>query len=197
VYAFEPEPEPVELPDGCILLDRDGVVAVNKPAWLPVQGTRASQLGSLERLLAERLRCPGLRAIIDRQTAGAPARARRGPPRSSAARSGPSRRDPTSRWCRRRPDEWSMRGPSVGAERRALSLSSAPGGADARDSERAESSRARASARQCPITGRTRSSAYTCRRRARRSWATISGRTGARARRRVQRIQLTPRRCRG
>jgi RluA family pseudouridine synthase len=72
VYAFAHEPEPVPLPDDCVLLDRDGVVAVNKPAWLPVQGTRASQLQSLERMLAERLRCPGLRAAhrLDRQTSG-------------------------------------------------------------------------------------------------------------------------------
>jgi RluA family pseudouridine synthase len=72
VYAFADEPEPVPLPDDCVLLDRDGVVAVDKPAWLPVQGTRASQLQSLERLLAERLRCAELRAAhrLDRQTSG-------------------------------------------------------------------------------------------------------------------------------
>ena len=72
VYAFEWEPEPVPLPEDCVLLDQNGVVAVNKPAWLPVQGTRASQLHSLERLLAERMRCPGLRAAhrLDRQTSG-------------------------------------------------------------------------------------------------------------------------------
>ncbi len=72
VYAFEWEPELVPLPDDCILLDRDGVVAVNKPAWLPVQGTRASQLQSLERALAERLKCRELRAAhrLDRQTSG-------------------------------------------------------------------------------------------------------------------------------
>jgi hypothetical protein len=62
VYAFEREPEPVPLEGDGILLYRDGVVAVNKPAWLPVQGTRASQLHSLERMLAERLGCAGLRA---------------------------------------------------------------------------------------------------------------------------------------
>ncbi len=72
VYAFEREPEPVALSEACVLLDRDGVVAVDKPAWLPVQGTRASQLHSLERMLAKRLGCAGLRAAhrLDRQTSG-------------------------------------------------------------------------------------------------------------------------------
>jgi len=72
VYAFAYEPEPVPLPEAGVLLDRDGVVAVDKPAWLPVQRTRASALQSLERILAERLRCPELRAAhrLDRQTSG-------------------------------------------------------------------------------------------------------------------------------
>ncbi len=72
VYAFAWEPERVILPDDCVLLDRGGVVAVNKPAWLPVQGTRASQIQSLERVLAERLGCTGLRVVhrLDRQTSG-------------------------------------------------------------------------------------------------------------------------------
>jgi RluA family pseudouridine synthase len=72
VYALAYEPEPVALPDEWLLHDADGVVAANKPAWLPVQGTRASQRVSLEAELRERLACPELRAVhrLDRQTSG-------------------------------------------------------------------------------------------------------------------------------
>ena len=72
VYALAYEPEPVPLPDDLILHDAGGVVAANKPAWLPVQGTRASQRISLEVELRARLDCPGLRAAhrLDRQTSG-------------------------------------------------------------------------------------------------------------------------------
>ncbi|HXX49422.1 MAG TPA: RluA family pseudouridine synthase [Myxococcota bacterium] len=72
VYALAREPESVALDEGAVLYDADGVVAANKPAWLPVQGTRASQRFSLEAALRERLGCPGLRAAhrLDRQTSG-------------------------------------------------------------------------------------------------------------------------------
>jgi RluA family pseudouridine synthase len=72
VYALAYEPEPVALPDDLVLHDAAGVVAANKPAWLPVQGTRASQRISLEMALRARLECPGLRAAhrLDRQTSG-------------------------------------------------------------------------------------------------------------------------------
>ncbi|HTO55954.1 MAG TPA: RluA family pseudouridine synthase [Myxococcota bacterium] len=72
VYALAYEPEPVPLPDDAVLYDADGIVAANKPAWLPVQGTRASQRLSLEVALRERLGCPELRAAhrLDRQTSG-------------------------------------------------------------------------------------------------------------------------------
>ena len=72
VYALAREPEPVALDEGVVLHDAAGVVAANKPAWLPVQGTRASQRFSLEAALRERLACPGLRAAhrLDRQTSG-------------------------------------------------------------------------------------------------------------------------------
>jgi len=72
VYALAYEPEPVPLPDDLILHDADGVIAANKPAWLPVQGTRASQRISLEAELRARLACPELRAAhrLDRQTSG-------------------------------------------------------------------------------------------------------------------------------
>src|SRR5262245_49894749 len=72
VYALAFEPEPVRLPEDAILHDAAGVVAANKPAWLPVQGTRASQRISLEAELRARLGCPELRAAhrLDRQTSG-------------------------------------------------------------------------------------------------------------------------------
>ena len=72
VYALAYEPEPVPLPDDALLFDAEGVVAANKPAWLPVQGTRASQRISLEAALRERLGCAELRAVhrLDRQTSG-------------------------------------------------------------------------------------------------------------------------------
>lgn len=72
VYALAYEPEPVPLADDALLHDAAGVVAANKPAWLPVQGTRASQRISLEAALRARLHCPELRAVhrLDRQTSG-------------------------------------------------------------------------------------------------------------------------------
>ena len=72
VYALEWEPEAVPLGDAPILHDAAGVVAADKPAWLPVQGTRASRRFSLEAALHERLACPELRAAhrLDRQTSG-------------------------------------------------------------------------------------------------------------------------------
>src|SRR5262245_42098115 len=72
VYALGYEPEPVPLPDALVLHDASGVVAADKPAWLPVQGTRASQRISLEAELRARLGCPQLRAAhrLDRQTSG-------------------------------------------------------------------------------------------------------------------------------
>ncbi|MFI5316480.1 MAG: RluA family pseudouridine synthase, partial [Myxococcota bacterium] len=63
---------PVPLPDFLILHVLAGVVAANKPAWLPVQGTRASQRVSLDAERRARLGSPELRAAhrLDRQTSG-------------------------------------------------------------------------------------------------------------------------------
>ncbi len=71
-YGFLREPEPVRLPDDAILHDDGRLVAVNKPPWLPMQGTRASQRLSLEQVLRARLASPGLDALhrLDRQTSG-------------------------------------------------------------------------------------------------------------------------------
>lgn len=71
-YSLTAEPRPLELPERALLFDRDGLVAVVKPAWWTVQGSRASRLSSLERALRERLGCPRLTPIhrIDRETTG-------------------------------------------------------------------------------------------------------------------------------
>jgi 23S rRNA-/tRNA-specific pseudouridylate synthase len=72
LWAFEREPDPVELPEDAILLDEDGIVAVNKPAWSTVQSTRASQRLGLEPQLRDHLACPALAAVhrLDRGTSG-------------------------------------------------------------------------------------------------------------------------------
>lgn len=72
VYAFEVEPTPAPLRDDAVLLDAHGVVAIDKPAWMTVQASRASQRLSLETLLRVRLRRPGLVAVhrLDRGTSG-------------------------------------------------------------------------------------------------------------------------------
>lgn len=71
-YSYEREPVPLELGRDAILLDRDGLVAVDKPPWWAVQGTRASTQVSLERALRERLDCPKLTPChrLDRETSG-------------------------------------------------------------------------------------------------------------------------------
>jgi 23S rRNA-/tRNA-specific pseudouridylate synthase len=71
VYAFEREPEEVPLPVR-VLHDGDGLVAVDKPPWLPMQRTRASARFSLEATLRARLGDTSLVAAhrLDRQTSG-------------------------------------------------------------------------------------------------------------------------------
>ncbi|HVP31530.1 MAG TPA: RNA pseudouridine synthase [Myxococcota bacterium] len=87
VHVFAREPETPPLPEPVVLLDRDGLVAVAKPAWWPTQGTRASRRLSLEAVLRERLACPSLRAVhrLDRETSGLALFARDA---ASAARAG-------------------------------------------------------------------------------------------------------------
>jgi len=167
VYAFEREPEPVHLPDDCVLLDQDGVVAVNKPAWLPVQGTRASQLHSLERRLAARLGCAGLRAAhrLDRQTSGVFLLARDAERAAFLGRALQDRRVAKLylAWVSPppEPDDWTVRGPlgptkTGNRYRFELRESSAP---DARDSATHFRVVSRTAARalvECrPTTGRT------------------------------------------
>jgi RluA family pseudouridine synthase len=72
LHAFAREPEPVALGDDAILFEDDELVAVAKPAWLTMQGSRASRRLSLEAALRARLGLPALVAVhrLDRQTSG-------------------------------------------------------------------------------------------------------------------------------
>ena len=72
VYAFAREPEPVALDPARVLHDGDGLVAVDKPPWLPIQRTRATARLSLEAALRGLLGDESLVAVhrLDRQTSG-------------------------------------------------------------------------------------------------------------------------------
>jgi 23S rRNA pseudouridine1911/1915/1917 synthase len=72
VYAFEREPEPVRFDAARVLHDADGLVAVDKPPWLPMQRTRATARLSLEAALRALLQDDSLVAVhrLDRQTSG-------------------------------------------------------------------------------------------------------------------------------
>ena len=71
-YRFSREPAPVPLPEPVVLWEHGAVLAANKPAWLPVQGTRASRVLSLEHMLRQELDAPTLTAVhrLDRETSG-------------------------------------------------------------------------------------------------------------------------------
>ena len=71
-WCFVRPPEPVPFDAARILVDADGVVAVDKPPWLTMQRTRATDHGHLEGLLRTALDAPALRAVhrLDRQTSG-------------------------------------------------------------------------------------------------------------------------------
>ena len=71
-YFFARPPEVVRLDPAAILFDADGIVAVTKPAWLTVQGTRASVRSSLEEQLKTHLGCDWLTPAhrLDRETSG-------------------------------------------------------------------------------------------------------------------------------
>jgi RluA family pseudouridine synthase len=72
LHAFVREPEPVALDRRALLHEDDELVAVAKPAWLTMQGSRASRRLSLEAALRALLGLPGLVAVhrLDRQTSG-------------------------------------------------------------------------------------------------------------------------------
>jgi 23S rRNA pseudouridine1911/1915/1917 synthase len=71
-YVFLEEPRLVCVEPSAILYDAGGMVVVDKPAHLPVQGTRASQRISLETELRRLLDCPTLTPVhrLDRETSG-------------------------------------------------------------------------------------------------------------------------------
>jgi RluA family pseudouridine synthase len=93
-WALAREPEPIPIGAAHVLLDEAGVVAVAKPAWLPTQGTRASQRFSLEASLRTLLDCPGLHAVhrLDRETSGVTLFARSAEVASSLGRALAARR---------------------------------------------------------------------------------------------------------
>lgn len=72
VYAFTKTPPLIDVPGDLIVLDRDGVVAANKPSGLSTQRTRVSDRRNLQALLIDILGDPGLRAVhrLDRDTSG-------------------------------------------------------------------------------------------------------------------------------
>jgi 23S rRNA-/tRNA-specific pseudouridylate synthase len=71
-YWFLREPEPIQLDRGAILLDAEGVLALDKPSWLPTQPTRASCRYCLEAQARELCGTPWLWAgnRLDRGTSG-------------------------------------------------------------------------------------------------------------------------------
>ncbi len=72
IYSFIEEPTRIPLTQSDILDVDAGVVVVNKPAGIPVQGTRASIYLSLETQLAELLKLDWLTPVhrLDRETSG-------------------------------------------------------------------------------------------------------------------------------
>ncbi|MEL6544268.1 MAG: pseudouridine synthase [Myxococcota bacterium] len=72
LYRFEYEPASLELADDVILHEDERWLVVNKPSWIPVQGTRASMRLSLEHMLKTRCGTDWLSPVhrLDRQTSG-------------------------------------------------------------------------------------------------------------------------------
>ncbi len=72
VYAFVSEPEVAPFDASCVLERRGDLIAVDKPAWLPMHGTRASARIGLEGAVRRALGDDGWRAVhrLDRQTSG-------------------------------------------------------------------------------------------------------------------------------
>jgi 23S rRNA-/tRNA-specific pseudouridylate synthase len=71
-YAFCTEPEAIAIGAQHVLVDAGEWLAVDKPAWLTTQGTRASRRLSLEASLREFTGCAYLVAVhrLDRETSG-------------------------------------------------------------------------------------------------------------------------------
>jgi 23S rRNA-/tRNA-specific pseudouridylate synthase len=71
-YAFTTAPEAIAIGGEHVLVDARDWLAVDKPAWLTTQGTRASRRLSLEAALRELTGCASLVAVhrLDRETSG-------------------------------------------------------------------------------------------------------------------------------
>ena len=71
-YAFCTEPEPIAVGAERVLADHEDWLAVDKPAWLTTQRTRASRRLSLEAALRALTGCASLVAVhrLDRETSG-------------------------------------------------------------------------------------------------------------------------------
>lgn len=72
VYAFVAEPEVPPIDGARVVALRGDLAAIDKPAWLPMHGTRASARIGLEGAVVELLGDDGWRAVhrLDRQTSG-------------------------------------------------------------------------------------------------------------------------------
>jgi len=72
LYAFAREPEIVPFGAERVLAEGNDWLAVDKPAWLPTQATRASRRLSLEAALRDLTGCAQLAAVhrLDRETSG-------------------------------------------------------------------------------------------------------------------------------
>lgn len=166
-YRLSAEPRPLVLPEDVVLLDEKALVAVAKPAFFTVQGTRASRLSSLERALRERLDCAALTPIhrLDRETSGLVLFARE---RSAASDLGKQfqRRSIRKEYLAvvappPAQESWTVDGPMVRVahpshSRFGLDPSAGDEGKPSRtDFERVESSSRRALVRCRPVTGRT------------------------------------------
>lgn len=72
IYYFLKEPEDIALSENMILYEDNNFLGIDKPAWLPVHGTRTSFRFSLEEKLRVYLKNQNLVAVhrLDRQTTG-------------------------------------------------------------------------------------------------------------------------------
>jgi RluA family pseudouridine synthase len=164
-YAFADEPVDMRVDASAVLYDRDGLVAVNKPAYLTVQGARRGR--SLEEQLRELLGCPVLTAAhrLDHGTSGVVLFARTREVAAALARQF-AERSVDKRyvaWVRGVPvaERWSVRGEIVQVShprhaRYALVAEPVPGSrSSATDFVRREAREHAALVEAQPITGRT------------------------------------------
>ena len=72
IYYFLRDPEPIPIVASHLLFEDKGFLAVQKPAWLPIQGSRVSLRFGLEYQLQEYLGLKNLHAVhrLDRETSG-------------------------------------------------------------------------------------------------------------------------------